>query len=41
VAERLTVSRHTVNMHLRSIYAKLEVNSRTAAARFAVEEHIA
>jgi non-specific serine/threonine protein kinase len=39
-AERLTVSRHTVNMHLRSIYAKLEVNSRTAAARFAVEEHI-
>jgi DNA-binding CsgD family transcriptional regulator len=40
VAERLTVSRHTVNMHLRSIYAKLEVNSRTAAARFAVEEHI-
>ena len=31
VAERLTVSRHTVNMHLRSIYAKLEVNSRVMA----------
>ena len=39
-ADRLTVSRHTVNMHLRSIYAKLEVNSRTAAARFAVEARI-
>ncbi|MEO8286052.1 MAG: LuxR C-terminal-related transcriptional regulator [Chloroflexota bacterium] len=37
-AERLTVSRHTINMHLRSIYTKLEVSSRTAATRVAIAE---
>jgi predicted ATPase/DNA-binding CsgD family transcriptional regulator len=37
IAERLIVSKHTVSAHLRSIFAKLNVSSRTAAARFAVE----
>jgi predicted ATPase/DNA-binding CsgD family transcriptional regulator len=37
VAERLVVSLRTVNAHLRSIYRKLEVRSRSAATRYAVE----
>ena len=37
IAERLIVSRTTVNAHLRNIYGKLGVKSRTAAARFAVD----
>jgi predicted ATPase/class 3 adenylate cyclase/DNA-binding CsgD family transcriptional regulator len=40
VAERLIVSTHTVHAHLRSIYGKLEVTSRTAATRFAVDHHL-
>ena len=41
VAERLFVSRPTVKAHLRSIYAKLDVPSRTAAARVATERGLA
>jgi DNA-binding CsgD family transcriptional regulator len=37
VAERLYISRATVNAHLRSIYGKLGVSSRAAATRRAVE----
>lgn len=37
IAERLSVSRRTVNAHLRSIYGKLDVSTRTAAARVALE----
>jgi ATP/maltotriose-dependent transcriptional regulator MalT len=37
VSQRLVVSRRTVHSHLRSIYRKLGVNSRTAATRYAVE----
>jgi ATP/maltotriose-dependent transcriptional regulator MalT len=37
IAERLVVSRRTVEAHLRSIYEKLGVNSRDAATRYAVE----
>ncbi|HEX2910468.1 MAG TPA: tetratricopeptide repeat protein [Chloroflexia bacterium] len=40
VAERLTLAPRTVNAHLTSIYAKLEVNSRTAAARVAHEKQL-
>jgi DNA-binding NarL/FixJ family response regulator len=37
IAERLTLSFHTVNAHVRSIYAKLGVSSRSAAIRYALE----
>ncbi len=40
VAERLIVSAHTVHAHLRSIYGKLEVSSRAAATRFAVDQRL-
>jgi ATP/maltotriose-dependent transcriptional regulator MalT len=38
IAERLVVSVRTVHAHLRSIYRKLGVSSRTAAARTAAEQ---
>jgi len=41
VAELLFISSRTVSQHLRSIYGKLEVSSRAAATRFAIEHHIA
>jgi DNA-binding CsgD family transcriptional regulator len=37
VAERLFMSRHTVDSHLRSIYRKLGVNSRLALTRAVME----
>lgn len=37
VAEQIFVARRTVNTHLTSIYTKLNVSSRTAATRFAIE----
>ena len=37
VAERLSLGPRTVDQHLRSIYSKLAISSRTAAARFAHE----
>ncbi len=37
VAERLFVSPHTVNTHLRHVFAKLEVNSRVDLTRLATE----
>ena len=40
VADKLIVSPHTINAHLRSIYDKLGVTSRTAAARWAVDHHL-
>ena len=40
VAERLVVSLRTVHAHLRSIYRKLDVHSRTAATRYALEHRL-
>jgi DNA-binding CsgD family transcriptional regulator len=37
VAEQLFVSPHTVSSHLRSIFAKLDINSRLALARIVAE----
>ena len=38
VADRLSVSIHTINMHLRNIYAKLRVQSRSGAVAKALKE---
>jgi DNA-binding NarL/FixJ family response regulator len=38
VADRVSVSIHTVNMHLRNIYAKLRVQSRSGAVAKALKE---
>jgi len=40
-AERLFLSPRTVNAHLNSIHHKLEVSSRSAATRFAIEHGLA
>jgi non-specific serine/threonine protein kinase len=37
IAERLVISRRTVDAHLQSVYAKLGVKSRDAAVRVAAE----
>lgn len=41
IAQHLVLSTRTVEAHLRSIFAKLEVTSRTAATRFAIEHGLA
>ena len=40
IAEALVVSLLTVKAHLRSIYSKLGVTSRSAATRYALEHHL-
>ena len=40
IAERFIISLHTVNAHVRSIYTKLELNSRSALTRYAIEQHL-
>ena len=41
VAERLFVSPHTVNSHLRHVFAKLGINSRVELARLARDHEMA
>jgi predicted ATPase/DNA-binding CsgD family transcriptional regulator len=41
VAERLVLSLRTVHSHVRSIYRKLGVSSRSAATRYAIRQRIA
>ena len=40
LAEELGVSTRTVDAHLRSVYAKLGVKSRSAATRYAIEHQL-
>ena len=40
IAEELIVSQLTIKAHLRSIYSKLEVTSRSAATRYALEHSL-
>ena len=40
IAEQLIISPHTVNTHLKAIYSKIRVTSRSAATRYAIEHHL-
>lgn len=40
IADKLVLSRRTVHAHLRSIYGKLDVTTRNAATRVAIDNHI-
>jgi DNA-binding NarL/FixJ family response regulator len=40
IAEQLGLSTRTVDAHLRSIYGKLGVSSRSAATRYALEHQL-
>ncbi len=40
IAEQLVISPRTVNNHLTSIYSKIQVSSRTAATRYAMEHQL-
>ena len=40
IAQRLIISPHTVNTHLKTIYRKLRVTSRSAATRVAIDQHL-
>jgi DNA-binding NarL/FixJ family response regulator len=40
VAEQLVISPRTVNSHLTAIYGKIQVSSRSAATRYAIEQHL-
>jgi predicted ATPase/DNA-binding CsgD family transcriptional regulator len=40
IAEHLVISPRTVNTHISSIYRKIQVKSRSAATRYAIEHHL-
>lgn len=41
IADKLVITRRTVNWYLTSIYSKIHVSSRAAATRYALEHHLA
>ncbi len=40
IGQQLVISTRTVNAHIRSIYNKLEISSRTAATRYAIAQRL-
>ena len=40
IAEQLVLARRTVNWYLTSIYSKIGVSSRSAATRYAFDQHL-
>jgi len=40
IADHLVISPRTVNAHLTSIYREIQVSSRSAATRYAIEHHL-
>lgn len=40
IAEQLMISPRTVSWHLSTIYSKIQVSSRSAATRYAIEQHV-
>ena len=40
IAEQLVISLLTVKAHMRSLYNKLDISSRSAATRYAIEHHL-
>jgi DNA-binding NarL/FixJ family response regulator len=40
IAEQLVISPRTVNNHLTSIYSKIQVSSKAAATRYAMEHQL-
>jgi predicted ATPase/DNA-binding CsgD family transcriptional regulator len=40
IAEQLVISPRTVNTHLKAIYGKIQVSSRSAATRYALEQRL-
>lgn len=40
IADQLVISPRTVNAHVTSIYRKIQVSSRSAATRYAIEHHL-
>jgi DNA-binding NarL/FixJ family response regulator len=41
ISEKLFITVLTVNTHIRSIYSKIGVNSRSAATRYAIDHQLA
>jgi DNA-binding NarL/FixJ family response regulator len=41
IATQLVLSPRTVQVHLRSIYSKLGITTRSAATRYAIQHHLA
>ena len=40
IGAQLIISPRTVNTHLKAIYGKIQVSSRSAATRYALDQHL-